>query len=87
MWAAENGNVDCVKSLIAAGADVNARWETAGLDERTVLMDAARGGHSDCIKALIAVGVDLNARDTKGLTALLSLGPPKDLPGKSQSTY
>jgi hypothetical protein len=57
--AAERGDTNSVKALIAAGADVDARAR----DDMTCLMKAARNGHTDTVKALIAAGADVNAHE------------------------
>ena len=50
--AAINGHTAIVKSLLAAGADINARDE----DDWTPLMQAAHNGHVDTVKALLQAG-------------------------------
>ncbi len=65
--AAETGNLDKIKSLLAQGSDVNARdW-----NGRTVLMYAAKNSQLDAINLLIENGADVNAKDEKGYTALM----------------
>jgi ankyrin repeat protein len=68
MTAARTGNVDTVKTLLAHGANPNAK-ETAR--SQTALMWAAAEGHVAVVRALAAAGADLRARSTGGLTALL----------------
>ncbi len=63
----KGGNMDCVKALITAGADVNAK-DSKGM---TALLGAAMGGNADCLKALIDAGADVNAKDSDGQTALI----------------
>ncbi len=64
--AAWNGQSDCVRALLQAGADVNARntrkWGASGL---TALHYAANEGWSDCLRLLLEAGaqVDAGARD------------------------
>jgi len=60
------GNVDCVKALIAAGADLNAKDR----DGMTALIESAAQDNVDCVKALIAAGADVNAKARHGKTAL-----------------
>jgi WD40 repeat protein/uncharacterized protein YecT (DUF1311 family) len=63
-----NGNVEVVKALIAAKADVNIR---SGKNGRTALMGASRFGSLAVIKELIAAGADVNIKDNEGCTALI----------------
>jgi ankyrin repeat protein len=56
-----------VNTLIAQGADVNARYE----DDRTALMIAAWYGYIEIIYLLNQAGAELDARDTDGWTALM----------------
>jgi ankyrin repeat protein len=55
MRAAESGNIDEVRALLKAGADVNAAWPAWG---HTALMFAAGEGHLEVVKALLAAGAD-----------------------------
>ncbi|MBR5888341.1 MAG: ankyrin repeat domain-containing protein, partial [Akkermansia sp.] len=64
--AAENGETELVKLLIAAGADVNKVVK----DGRTPLYWAAIKGLTDCVKLLIAAGADVNKADEDGKTPL-----------------
>ena len=64
--AAYQGNVQKVKALIAAGANVNTRNQ--GGD--TALMLATLKGYDDVVKVLIDAEADVNARNNHGLTAL-----------------
>lgn len=63
--AAEEGYTDLVKTLLAAGADANAR----GFTGTTALMYAAAGGHIEMVKALLAAGADANAKNNDGMDA------------------
>ncbi len=69
MRAAEKGDGDTVKSLIAAGAEVNVKdyWG------RTPLLFAFDGERTSIvvIRELLAAGADVNAHDRDGYTALL----------------
>jgi ankyrin repeat protein len=65
--AVREGNLESIKALIAAGADVNAKSELG----MTVLMRAATFGKVDVVKALIAAGANVNAKDNDGQTALM----------------
>ena len=59
LLAAENGHVDAVRALLAAGADANA----ADASGTTALMLAAAAGAPDSIRALLQAGADVHARD------------------------
>lgn len=68
MRAASRGNTDCVRALLKAGADVNAKFK----DGSTVLMWAScGGGRTGCVKPLIAAGADVNVKNKDGDTALI----------------
>ena len=65
--AAKFGNTECVKALLKAGANVNAKCaETC-----TPLIWSADFGHVDVVKALIDYGADLEASDFYGWTLLM----------------
>jgi cytohesin len=57
--AAEEGNIETVKQLLAAGRDVN----TKAYGGRTPLHHAAGYGHKEIAELLIAKGADVNARN------------------------
>jgi len=66
--AAKDGNIKTLHTLLAKGADANARY----IGGTTVLMFAVDSGHTEIVQALLAKGADVNARtDTTGETALL----------------
>lgn len=67
MWMAVSGHTDCVKSLIAAKADVNFKAACG----YTSLMGAADNGHAEIVEALIAAKAKLNEKDKDGDTALM----------------
>ncbi|MBM4023806.1 MAG: hypothetical protein FJ280_00140 [Planctomycetes bacterium] len=64
--AAREGELNRIRSLIAEGADVNAK-ETDG---NTALHWATHEGHAEAAKILLAHGAHVNARQTNGFTAL-----------------
>jgi len=68
MTAARTGNVETVKSLLAHGADVNAKESPRG---QTALMWAVAGKHPEVARMLIDHGADVHARSTSGFTPLL----------------
>lgn len=65
--AADSGDVEAVRQLLAGGADVNGTFH----DGLTALMAAAGSGHVPVIELLVASGADVNAADDHGLTALM----------------
>ena len=64
------GREMCVKLLIKAGADVNAKAK----DGSTALIEAGKHASTFCIKLLIDAGADVNARSVLGKTTLLKCG-------------
>ncbi len=64
--AAENGDAELVKLLIAAGANVNKANEYGW----TPLYWAAWNGHKECVEQLIAAGADVNKAEKDGSTPL-----------------
>jgi hypothetical protein len=66
--AAKRGDAAAVKSLLAKGADVNAKTRY----NQTPLMLAAQQGHLEIVKTLLAAGADVDVTDTfyKSVTAL-----------------
>ena len=62
-------HVECVKALIAAGADINANDDNG----ENALLWASAWNDWDCLNALIAAGADVNAKDNGGSTALSGL--------------
>ena len=64
--AAFNGSTACLRLLLRAGADVNARGNNGG----TPLHAASNKGRVDAAKLLIAAGASLEARSQDGTTPL-----------------
>lgn len=64
---AANGSLETARTLISAGADVDAA-DASGL---TPLMCASRQGHEAIIRLLLEAGAMLELRDQEGYTALM----------------
>lgn len=62
------GSDEIIKSLIAAGADINSQEIDKG---HTALIAAVQAEHISSVKLLIAAGVDVNIQNNKGATALM----------------
>lgn len=62
-WAAEHGNAELARVLVAAGANVRA---VTRLGDYTPLHIAARGGASGVVGALLEAGADVHARTSAG---------------------
>ena len=67
--AASMGDTEKVQTLLAQGADVNAKDN----DGFTALMMAAVYGHIDIVHALLTKAADVNATDNDGSTALIAV--------------
>lgn len=68
LWAAAyGGDTERVRSLLAAGANVNFIHERSGW---TPLMAAANEGHLDTVRVLLENEADVNTKDEDGYTAL-----------------
>jgi ankyrin repeat protein len=67
VYAAGNGCAECVRVLLDAGEQVNARYA----NDVTALMWAAAYGKVDTVKLLLARGADPHLRDNRGVTALM----------------
>ena len=89
--AIEKGNVEMVRLLVEAGADVNA---AEGFGGNTPLHEAVEQGDTEMVKILVAAGADVNAEGSmsrtplslaaeKGATEIMQilLGPYADTPG------
>ena len=66
--AAIHGHLDCLKTLIEAGADVNF-CNSKGVSALTA---AVMGGHHKCVQELIDSGADVNQATILGHSPLLS---------------
>jgi len=65
--AARQGDIETVKSLLDAGADVETRDSKY---QSSLLMWAAHEGHTDVLNLLISNGAEIDARKPTGETAL-----------------
>ena len=63
------GTDECLRLLLAAGADVNAKDNTGA----TALIRAVAIPNVKCLDLLIRAGADVNAADNKGVTALINV--------------
>lgn len=75
--AVNTGDYGVVRSLVMAGADVNARTSSNSLvdKDQTPLHFAAEFFDVDMVRLLLAAGADTNARDEFGYTPLDKVGP------------
>ena len=69
VFAAMKGNLEEVKRLVTAGADVNALVDH-GIWGSRPLIDAASGGWLPLVRFLLESGADIDAADNSGRTAL-----------------
>lgn len=69
--AAFGGSVALVRTLIEAGADVNASGKVKNKQGWTPLLLAAQMGHGDVVEALIKAGADANRAGPGGWNALM----------------
>jgi ankyrin repeat protein len=67
-WAARHGDVDLIKMLLAAGANVKA---TTRLANYTPLLLASEAGSAGAIDALIAAGADPKGTSASGVSPLM----------------
>jgi ankyrin repeat protein len=80
MSAAEFGNAELVRRLLAAGVNVNSQSPPVTLRVKngpiaigslTALMVAAGGGNTETVQLLLEAKADVNARDVRGMTSLM----------------
>jgi hypothetical protein len=64
--AACNGNIECVRLLIDAGADVNVQ----ACDQSTALHCSAENGNVEIVALLLKANANPNLKDSKGKTSL-----------------
>src|SRR5262249_48218336 len=76
MKCARAGNLDAVKSLLAHGAEVNAKENR---EEQTALMWAAAEKHPEVVRALIDHGANVNAHSKSGFTPLMFAAQQGDI--------
>eukprot|EP00798_Chlamydomonas_sp_ICE-L_P029965 gene29965-biopygen11725 len=62
IWAVRKGNVECVRALLANGAEVNIQDKYG----YSPLHSAAMNGHVECIKTLLDCGAEVNIQDKVG---------------------
>lgn len=74
-YAIENGNREMVRTLLGAGADINAR-SRAG---QTALMHLGEKADLSLVRELLAAGADVNVRDERGETPLLNAASSSSL--------
>ena len=66
--AAQFGNVDCLRTLLDARADIDAPHLAT---RKTALHLAAQNGHADCVEALLGAGAAVDAPSRDGSTPLV----------------
>lgn len=64
-WAADRGNLDVIKVLIALGCDISLRDQCG----QTALHYSASCGHCDCVEFMLSQGIDKSIIDDDGKTA------------------
>ena len=74
MFASNQGHVECLKELIAAGADINKENKSGGTALIYCFMDQ---GHVECLKELIAAGADINKQDNVWLDSFEECFKPR----------
>ena len=67
--ASKQGHVDCVRSFINQGANIEERDDLYN-GNMTPLLGATDNGHADCLRILIETGANIDAQDNDGETPL-----------------
>lgn len=67
--AADGGSEECVRALVGAGADIDAR---EGDEGKAALHLASQAGDLGCVTALLELGARVDVRDNDGWTSLMS---------------
>jgi ankyrin repeat protein len=75
-WAVYDSNVDAVRGLIRAGADMNVRNDYGA----TPLTEAAEAGNVEIIGQLLKAGADPESSNDDGQTALMILARTSNIP-------
>jgi ankyrin repeat protein len=70
-WAAQEGKLDLIKTMISHGIDVDVKDKKG----QTALFVAARNNHLEIVNLLIQGGADVNLQDINGRTALFIILP------------
>ncbi|XP_022096541.1 serine/threonine-protein phosphatase 6 regulatory ankyrin repeat subunit B-like [Acanthaster planci] len=69
-FAAEGGNVDCIRSLVNHGADIESKMGSYH-NKITPLMIATKYGHFELVEALLDMGAVIQQKDKFNRTALM----------------
>jgi len=75
-WAAVSDDLDLVRALLAAGADVRAKTRVGGI---TPIFMAAENGNAAMVRALVERGADALAVKTTGTTVLMTAAAAGDV--------
>ena len=70
MFAARDGNVDAVRALVEAGADID---QVSGSDASSPMVIAAANGHYTVTKLLLDLGADPRIANVDGVTPLYAV--------------